>query len=159
MMMLLLRRSIAGPILKPFRQGLTPEKISRSIALGITLGVTPLLGSTSLPCSAAAVLLRLNQPLVQTVNYLVYPLQLALLIPFIRVGRWMFGAQPMGISLAHIFDLLPADVWSAITAPWTATMHALAAWLVLDSAAFLVIYALPTPVLRRPGGSLRAESR
>lgn len=155
----MLRRRIAGPILKLLRQGLTPEKITLSIALGITLGVTPVLGSTSLLCSAAAILLRLNLPFVQAVNYLVYPLQLALLIPFIRVGEWMFGAQPIGISLARIFDLMQAGVWTAITTLWTATMHALAAWLVLGSVASMAIYALLTPVLRRLDESLRAEFR
>ncbi len=154
-----LRRRIAGPILDLLRQGVTPEKIALSIALGLTLGVTPVLGSTSLLCLLAAILFRLNLAAIQLVNYFAYPLQLALLIPLIRAGEWMFAAQPARVTLAGIFGLIRADVWTAIATLWTATMHALVAWLALGSLAFLFIYAVLTPVLRRLGEALRAESR
>ena len=135
-----LRRRIVIPILDLLRQGITPEKIALSIALGITLGVTPVLGSTSILCFLAAVVFRLNVPAIQLVNYFVYPLQIALLIPFIRMGEWIFAARPAGISLAQIVNLIRTDVWRAIAILWTATMHALVAWLAIGSLASLVIY-------------------
>ena len=153
-----LRRRIVIPILDLLRQGITPEKIALSVALGITLGVTPVLGSTSILCFLAAVVFRLNAPAIQLVNYFVYPLQFALLIPFIRMGEWIFAAQPAGISLAQIVNLIRADTWNAIAILWTATMHALVAWLAIGSLASLLIYLLLAPVLRRLGAALRAES-
>jgi uncharacterized protein (DUF2062 family) len=146
------------PILDLLRQGITPEKIALSIALGITLGVTPVLGSTSLLCCLAAVVFRLNAPAIQLVNYFVYPLQLALLIPFIRMGEWIFAARPAGISLAQIANLIRSDAWNAIAVLCTATVHALVAWLAFGSLASLVIYLLLAPVLRRLGAALRAEA-
>lgn len=154
-----LRRRITGPILDLLRQGISPEKIALSIALGLTLGVTPVLGSTSLLCLLAAAVFRLNLPAIQLVNYSVYPLQLALLIPFLRLGEWMFSDQPANVSLAGVFGLIRADVWTAITTLWTATMHALVAWFALGSLASLLIYVLLTPFLKRLGKALRAESR
>jgi uncharacterized protein (DUF2062 family) len=153
-----LRRRIVIPILDLLRQGITPEKIALSIALGITLGVTPVLGSTSILCFLAAVVFRPNAPAIQLVNYFEYPLQFALLIPFIRVGEWIFAARPAGISLVQILNMIRTDVWSAIATLWTATMHALVAWLVLGSLASLVIYLLLAPVLRKLGAALRAEA-
>jgi hypothetical protein len=38
------RRKVVRPFLELLRQGLTPEKIAFTIALGITLGVTPVVG-------------------------------------------------------------------------------------------------------------------
>ena len=152
------RRKIVNPILDLLRQGVTPEKLALSIALGLTLGVTPVLGSTSVLCFLAAILLRLNLPSIQSVNYLVYPLQLALLVPFIRIGEWIFAAPPAGITLGEIVGLIRADAWNAIATLWTATMHALVAWLVLGSLASLVIYALLTPLLRRLSQAVRAGS-
>ena len=144
-----LQRRLVVPILDLLRQGVTPEKIALSIALGITLGVTPVLGSTSLLCFVAAVLLRLNAPAIQLVNYLVYPLQFALLVPFIRMGEWMFAARPIRISVAQILHLVRADVWTAIALLWTATMHALVVWLALGSLASLLLYLVLAPTLRR----------
>ena len=152
------RRKIVNPILDLLRQGVTPEKLALSIALGLTLGVTPVLGSTSVLCFLAAILLRLNLPSIQSVNYLVYPLQLALLVPFIRIGEWIFAAPPAGITLGAIVGLIRADAWNAIATLWTATMHALVAWLVLGSLASLVMYALLTPLLRRLSQAVRAGS-
>jgi hypothetical protein len=153
-----LRRQIVNPVLDLLRQGITPEKISLSIALGITLGVTPVLGSTSVLCFLAAVLLRLNLPALQLVNYLVYPLQFALLVPFIRVGEWILAAPPVRITVGEIVGLIRADVWNAVATLWTATIHALVAWFMLGSLASLVIYALLTPLLRRLSQSLQAGS-
>ena len=153
------RRRIVIPILDLLRQGITPEKIALSIALGIALGVTPVLGSTSILCFLAAVVFRLNVPAIQLVNYFVYPLQVALLIPFIRMGEWIFAARPASISVAQILNLIRTDAWSAIATLWTATMHALVAWLAVGSLAALVIYLLLAPALRKLRVTLRVETR
>lgn len=154
-----LQRKFVRPVLHLLRQGIAPERIALSIALGIVLGVTPVLGSTSLLCLLAAVLLRLNLPAIQLVNLCVYPLQLALLVPFIRAGERMFAAPPIQITVQEIAGLIRADVWNAIAALWTATMHALAAWLALGSLASLAIYAVLTPLLRRLSQSSWEEQR
>lgn len=153
-----LNRRIVIPILDLLRQGITPEKIALSIALGITLGVTPVLGSTTILCFLAAVLFRLNLPAIQLVSWVVYPLQFAFLIPFIRMGEWIFAARPTGISLAQILNLIRTDVWSAIATLWTATMHGLVAWLALGSLASPVIYLLLAAALRRLSVAVRAEA-
>jgi uncharacterized protein (DUF2062 family) len=152
------RRKIVTPILDLLRQGITPEKIALSIALGITLGVTPVIGSTTILCFVVAAVFGLNLPAIQLVNYFVYPLQFVLLIPFIRMGAWIFAVRPVAISAAQIVNLIRADVWSAIATLWTATLHALVAWLVLGSLASLVIYLLLAPALRKLNSAVRAEA-
>jgi uncharacterized protein (DUF2062 family) len=153
------RRRVVNPLLELLRQGITPEKIALSIALGITLGITPVIGSTSILCLLAAILLRLNIPAIQLVNYLAYPLQIAMLVPFLRMGQWIFSAPPAAISVAEIFHLIRADVWGAIATLWTATLHALVAWLALAALAAPVLYLLLVPALRRLGRSPQAEAR
>jgi len=145
----LLKQKIFSPILDMLRRGTTPEKMALSIALGITLGVTPVLGLTSALCFMAAVLLGLNSVAIQLVNYLVYPLQIVLLVPFIRIGEWLFAAKPMKLSAAQILTLIRQNVWSAISTLWGVTMHAMVAWLVLGSLASLLLYVLLVPALRK----------
>ena len=68
-------RRIVNPILDLLRQGITPEKMALSIALGITLGITPVIGSTSILCLLAAIVLRLNTPAIQLICLLLlFPL-------------------------------------------------------------------------------------
>eukprot|EP01034_Spumella_vulgaris_P003768 gene3768-4823_t len=72
----LLRRkpAVLGPVLAQLRQGITPEKIALTAALGAVIAVFPILGSTTVLCGLVAWGLRLNQPIIQLVNYLCYPL-------------------------------------------------------------------------------------
>ncbi len=131
------------------KQGITPEKIAITIALGLALGVTPVIGSTSLLCTLAALAFGLNLPAIQLVNYLAYPLQIALLIPFLRLGAWIFGAPPVQLSVPQIYDMLHHDVLHTIAVYWVATLHALVAWLILASVATAPLYAGLLPLLRR----------
>jgi len=137
------------PFLQLLRQGVTPEKIALTIALGIILGVTPVLGSTVLLCTFAAVVFRLNLPAIQLVNGAVYPLQFILLIPFYRLGAWMFRADASTISLGGVTAVIREGVGHAIRTLWVVTMHALLAWLVLGIVALAILYAVLVPLLRR----------
>jgi uncharacterized protein (DUF2062 family) len=143
------RRKVVQPLLEFLRQGLTPQKLAFTIALGITLGVTPVLGSTALLCTLAAVAFRLNLAAIQLVNWLVYPLQIALLVPFLRIGAWMFRNQPSELSVARILAFIRTNVFQAITTLWTVTIHAVAAWLLLGSIATWLLYVLLVPVFCR----------
>ena len=71
-------------------QGLTPRKLALTCAFGVVLGLFPVFGVTTLLCFVAAFLFRLNIPIIQLVNYLIAPLQLILIIPFIQVGIYLF---------------------------------------------------------------------
>jgi uncharacterized protein (DUF2062 family) len=76
-----------------FKEGMSIHKIALCLAMGATLGVFPVLGITTLLCTVAAFVFRLNLPAIQMVNYLVYPVQLALLAPFYSIGSWLFKQE------------------------------------------------------------------
>jgi len=48
------QRRIITPIANQIRQGITPEKIALTIALGLLLSVFPILGATTILCGLAA---------------------------------------------------------------------------------------------------------
>jgi uncharacterized protein (DUF2062 family) len=97
------RERVLGLIRAQLNQGITPQKISLTIALGITLGIFPILGATTLLCLGFGFWLNLNQPILQTINYLISPLQLALILIFVRIGEFAVRAQPVSFS---IFEML-----------------------------------------------------
>src|SRR5579862_8497564 len=93
------REGVVALVVGQLTQGVTPDKIALSVALGLTLGIIPILGVTTVLCAAAAIWLRLNQPVIQLVNWLVYPLQLALVLVFIRIGEWITHAPVLTLSI------------------------------------------------------------
>lgn len=144
-----LYRKLVRPLLDLLRQGVTPEKIALSVAFGVVLGVFPALGWTTALCAIAAFALRLNLPAIQIVNYFMYPVQLALLLPFFRLGEKLFGAKHLPLSITQIFDLIHASVWSAIKLLWTTTWHAIIVWGLLAPLVIAMIYFVLAPLLRR----------
>jgi uncharacterized protein (DUF2062 family) len=136
-------------ILDLLRQGVTPEKIALCIALGVVLGIFPVLGSTTLLCSAAALVFRLNLPAIQFVNYLIYPLQLILFLPFLRVGSRIAGAAPVTMSMQDVLAMIQADPWRLIKMLWTASLGAMAIWLILSPLGVAALYFTLAPALRR----------
>ena len=142
-------RRLVSPIIDLLRQGITPEKIALSLAIGICVGVFPVLGSTTTLCAIAAIVFRLNLPAIQLVNYLVYPLQLALLIPFIRFGELLFRTPHVSLSLTIIFESIKRSAWQTTKAYWTVGWHAMIAWCLVGPLAIWMLYLVLTPFLRR----------
>jgi uncharacterized protein (DUF2062 family) len=142
-------RRIALPILELLRQGVTPEKIALSVALGAALGVFPGIGWTTALCAIAALVLRLNLPAIQIVNYFLYPAQLALLIPFFRLGERLFRASHLPISPPQLQALIHAGAWRTIRLLWTTTWHAMVAWLLVAPVFVAALYVILVPLLRR----------
>jgi uncharacterized protein (DUF2062 family) len=136
-------RRIAAPFTTRVRtvlsSGLTPQKLALTLCIGSALGVMPLLWGTTLLCFLLAHLLRLNHVALQSVNYLLYPLQLALLVPFFKLGTWLF---PWGPTLPpNIFlTLLHNPDFSSINFLAWITFKSLAAWLITVLPAALIIY-------------------
>ncbi|MGH8338477.1 MAG: DUF2062 domain-containing protein [Gammaproteobacteria bacterium] len=128
-------------------EGITPHKIALTVALGVMLGVTPVLGTTTILCAIAALALRINLPLIQVVNYLVYPLQLLFLIPFIQAGQWLFGQPPLPFSFTQLTALFRASFWHTLGLLWIYTLHGLVAWLILGGIASTLIYIVLRPIL------------
>jgi uncharacterized protein (DUF2062 family) len=142
-------RKLIQPIIDLLRQGITPEKIALSLAIGVCLGVFPVLGTTTALCTLAAIVFRLNLPAIQLVNYFVYPLQLALLIPFIRFGEIIFRAPHVSLSLTIIFESIKRSAWQTTKTYWTSGWHAMIAWCLVGPLAIWMLYPVLAPFLRR----------
>lgn len=130
-------------------QGITPERIALTVALGVVLGLFPLIGTTSLLCFLAAWALRLNQPVIQLVNQLLWPLHLAFILPCIRVGEKVMRAPHETLELSalnHAFWHAPAQFLARFG---SAVGHSLLGWLILAPPLGLVVHILLRPVLRR----------
>jgi uncharacterized protein (DUF2062 family) len=137
-----LEKRMIRPIVGLLKQGITPEKIALSLALGIVLGIFPVIGVTTLLCIAAAFLFKLNLPAIQLVNYLVYPLQLVLLLPFYRAGEWLFRAEHLPLSVKEILAMMDEDLWETILFLWETTANAMVVWVLLAPFMVLFLYGL-----------------
>jgi uncharacterized protein (DUF2062 family) len=149
-----IQQKLITPIFELLRQGTTPEKIALSIAFGAVLGSMPFIGVTTTLCFVVALVFRLNPVAIQLVNYLMYPVQLVLFVPFIRAGEKVFHAHHLAISIAQVEQLIHANTVQAIQTLWTALWHAVTVWAAVAPIAILVIYIVLTPVMRHTASRL-----
>jgi hypothetical protein len=98
----LVQRMVVQPVMKLLRRGASPEQLAWSIAVGIVVGVNPLLGSTTLVVLALAGLFRLNVVASQVGNHAMYLPELALFPVFVKVGSVVFSTQKLPLEDASV---------------------------------------------------------
>jgi hypothetical protein len=76
------------------------------------------------------------------------PLQLALLIPFIRAGEILFHSARLPLSLKQIVAMIKANAWHAVKVLWNSTMQAVV-WVLIAPPAIYVLYRVLAPLLRK----------
>ena len=90
---------ILRPIRQQLTQGTSPHKVAQAIAFGLTLGIFPIIGSTTLLTLAFGIPLQLNQPILQVFKTLATPLQWVFILGFYRLGERLFQATPVSLSI------------------------------------------------------------
>jgi uncharacterized protein (DUF2062 family) len=154
-----LHRWLIGPITALLSQGITPQKIALSIAVGAIVGIFPVLGTTTVLCTLAAAALRLNLVAVHTVHYAMTPVQVLLIIPFVRVGEHLLGVPPQPLSIAEGMDLIAQGAFHAIVVLWDAIVHAVIGWLAVGPLAIGLCYWIAKKWLQATGNGLSAKAQ
>ncbi len=130
-------------------RGITPRKVAFTLALAFTLGIFPILGSTTILCFFIGLILQLNQPLLQAVNYLLYPLHLLLIPVFIRSGEYIFRAEPIPFNLMVWMQTFKDDPIAFLRNFGMAGVHAVAAWCIVAPMICLISYRVFLTIARR----------
>jgi uncharacterized protein (DUF2062 family) len=139
------------------KRGVTPHELALCLALGCVISVIPLLGVTMLLCALAAWALRLNQPAIQSVNWIMYPFQFILLIPWYKLGAILFRAPPVTFTGQYVRDLIHTGWGTAIKTLWTFAWHGVIAWAIVSLFVAAAIYAILRPIFARMADSMRAK--
>lgn len=150
----LLRRRLLDPILGLLKQGLAPRELALCLALGTGIGLFPVLGVSTPMLALIALVQRLNLAAIQLVNYLIYPLQLLLIIPFVRLGEAITGAPRQPLTIEAGLALMAQGVWHAVVTLWDAIIHAALGWAIIVPLGIYALYRLLVPVLARAARGL-----
>ena len=107
----------------------------------------------------AAWALRLNQPIIQTINWSSYALQLLMIFPFIRLGEKLFRAPRLHLSLDELVAMGKADPLGTLSQLGSTIGHAVVAWALVAPLIVAAAYYGSRPALRRPLPPARAAGR
>ncbi len=128
------------------RTGISPRRLALTLALGFAIGCIPVLGVPTALCMVVALSLRLNLPAMQAANYAAMPLQIALIYPFVHLGRWMFHSLPTPRLLTVGAEHLTSVQWALSSG--ALALEAIFAWLVLAAPVVILLTFALTAALR-----------
>lgn len=152
-------QKLTGRLLDFLQQGITPEKMALALATGVTVGIVPMLGVTTFLCTIIAIQFRLNMAFLQLVNYVVYPLQLILYIPFLKIGVMVFSKENFNYSLQEITDMLEKDFIATVGKIFVSNLYALLLWLFVAPVVFFFFYFLSRLLFRHFAKKISSEEK
>ena len=149
------RRWLVAPVVTQLTHGTSPDRIGWTIALGMVVGVFPIMGSTTLVCLLIGWLLGLNQPVLHVFRAVVYPLHLALILIFIRLGERLYGAPLISFSIPQLIGKFKDSPLQFARDFGMAAWHGVSAWLLIAPVAAVLIKMAAMPALRKLSLSLK----
>ena len=147
-----------------FVQGISPRRLALTLSIGFVFGCIPVIGIPTVLCLLVGYAFRLNQPAIQAANYAAMPFQIALLIPFVRLGAKVTPTvdhPPLNLSalmrlspsqLMHSSPELPSQLLIF-------TGQALLGWVLLAVPMAAILTLTLTGVLRRVPALAAARAR
>jgi uncharacterized protein (DUF2062 family) len=149
------RRRLVDPVLAQLTQGVTPDRVAFTLALGTGLSLFPFLGFTALLNLGVGLWLRLNQPILQTLNQLLGPVHLVMIFLYVRLGERLWAAEALPFSVGSMIAAFRDDsLLGFLNRFGWAGVHAFTAWLVTLPFLVLGLQALLRPVIRRAASRL-----
>lgn len=148
--------AIKGNAVVWLRQGISPRRLALTLALGCAIGCIPVVGIPTVVCAGLALALRLNLPAIQAANYAVMPLQLVLIVPFVRLGGWLIASS--GNRALQAGSLLHSSPLQVVTQMGSLAGQALLAWVVIAVPAVVLLTFTLTGLLRRIPAVAAAEA-
>ncbi|XP_064960302.1 uncharacterized protein LOC135610131 isoform X1 [Musa acuminata AAA Group] len=90
-----MNRKVVDPFLQIIKKGAEPKQLAFSAALGMSLGLFPICGVTVFLCGMAIAILRhhCHAPSVMLANFVATPIELSMVIPFLRLGELITGGR------------------------------------------------------------------
>ncbi|KAL5714683.1 hypothetical protein ACHQM5_016612 [Ranunculus cassubicifolius] len=137
-------RKIVDPIYQILRRGAEPKQLAFSTALGITLGIFPIVGIPMLLCGAAIALLRshCHPASVMLANFIATPIELSLVVPFLRFGEVITGGPHFPLTSDALKKVITGQASKEVL---LSVFRALLGWLVASPLILVVLYLALLP--------------
>ncbi|MCC5848120.1 MAG: DUF2062 domain-containing protein [Verrucomicrobia bacterium] len=136
-------------VTQALRQGWSRDGVARASAWGVAVGVFPIYGVTTAALGVIGVVAHLNHAVLQAFNYLVSPLKFLLIIPYIRLGEFLFREEnPFRLSIPEFTERFQAAPWETLSRFSMTFVHAIAAWAVTFPVWMVFVYLVMTGLIR-----------
>jgi uncharacterized protein (DUF2062 family) len=142
------QRRVRDPIVAQLTQGITPEKIALTVAVGSAVALFPILGTTTLLCFLVAWVLKLNQPITQLINQALWPVHVPAIFLCVKFGERVFQVHHTRFSIRLMNELLWNNPKQFLHTFGSTALYALVGWLILAPFYTAAVYYIALPIMR-----------
>ena len=144
------QRRLGDPLLGLLKQGVSPDKLAATLAAGTAASLCPFFGTTTVLNVAVGWRFRMNQPLLQALNYLLTPVQLLMILVYVRTGERLWDAPPLPFSVNDVLTTFrTAPLGEFFQRFGWAGVHAFTAWVLSVPVIVAGLYFPLRPLMRQ----------
>jgi uncharacterized protein (DUF2062 family) len=142
------QRWLTDPVIRQLTQGVTPQKVSLSLAVGSALALFPILGTTTTLCVVAGIALQLNQPILQGVNLLCTIIYFPFMVACVRLGDAVAGTARSSLDIPLMISLATNHPRDFLRQFGVTALHAMLGWAIVAPVWLPLVYFIALPPLR-----------
>lgn len=142
-------KKIHSAVISFLKQGLTASLLAQATAVGIFLGTIPVPGVSTILCFIVSSRLKVNLAVLQFVNYIMFPVQIFLFLPYYSLAGKITG-KPVMKEVPEIMTQIFSNNWQQAGAEaLTYVLIALALWILTMAPVSYLAYYMLKPVYVR----------
>ncbi len=130
------------------KQGLTPKELIQSIVVSGLISTIPILGVSTFMITTVSLKRKLNFPVMISLSYLMWPVQILLIVPFIRVGEFIFFVPQNHHTVEEIISSFQNSFFQTLSQLSFELLCGLGGWLLTAVPISIVIYWVSILFLR-----------
>ena len=131
------------------KQGLTPKELSQSIIVSGLISTIPILGVSTFMITTVSLKRKLNFPVMISLSYLMWPVQILLIIPFIRVGEFIFSVPQHRHTVEEIVSSFQSSFFQTLTQLSFELLCGLGGWLLTAVPIAVGVYGVSLLFLKK----------
>ncbi len=144
------KRRFRDPIFAMLTHGVTADKVAATFAIGTAVSLFPVIGLTTTFNIGIGLWFRMNQPLLQAINYLLTPVHLVMIIVYVHLGEWIWRAGEDRFSVSDLITSFHKETLGEFIHRFGwAGIHAFTAWLISVPFIISILYYSLRPLMRR----------
>lgn len=140
------RKQLSSRVLIPLsnirKQGFSSETLALSVSIGIIGGAFPVFGFATYVCLLLTFVFKQNIIIVQVANWLVYPLQILLIIPFMKLGNSIITGGELAITMQQVVIAFQSGLLNGIREIGIISLYGIIAWMAVAIPGLFILYSL-----------------
>jgi uncharacterized membrane protein YbhN (UPF0104 family) len=144
-------KKIKNVLIDQLKVGVSSEKLTQALLAGIIIGISPLIGLTTFISIFIGYIFKLNQVVLQTANYAMYPIQILMIPVYIKSVSYFFKVNDFPIRPDLIWEKFKSGPVLYFKTFGPIILYSILIWIIVS----IVLYFILKPLILKLTSKLK----